>query len=131
MTTTTHTAAALLPLTAAQRGMYYAQALDPGSPAQNTAECLTIDGPLDAHVFRAALRRVTAETDSLRLRFTETPEGPRQQLTAEVEPPLFVRDFRDDGGEEAARAWLRADLAEPFDLACGPAFRHALLRVGE
>ncbi|SCD80920.1 Condensation domain-containing protein [Streptomyces sp. SolWspMP-sol7th] len=120
-----------LPLTAAQTGMYYAQALDPGSPAQNTAECLAIDGPLDPHLFHAALRRVTAETDSLRLRFTETPEGPRQHLAAEVEPPLLVRDFRDNGGEDAARARLRADLAEPFDLATGPLFRHALLRVGE
>ncbi|MFD6150033.1 amino acid adenylation domain-containing protein [Streptomyces sp. NPDC060243] len=120
-----------LPLTAAQTGMYYAQALDPGSPAQNTAECLAIDGPLDPHLFHAALRRVTAETDSLRLRFTETPEGPRQHLAAEVEPPLLVRDFRDDGGEDAARARLRADLADPFDLATGPLFRHALLRVGE
>ncbi|MEU4209473.1 AMP-binding protein [Streptomyces sp. NPDC026206] len=36
-----------LPLTAAQSGMWNAQALDPGSPALNTAEYLDIHGDLD------------------------------------------------------------------------------------
>ncbi|MEW1825903.1 amino acid adenylation domain-containing protein [Streptomyces sp. NPDC088196] len=121
-----------LPLTAAQSGMWYAQALDPTSPAQNTAECLEIDGPLDPDVFAAALHRVTAEADALRVRVEDTPGGPRQHLCAAVELPLTLRDLRDtDDPDEQADAWMRADLAEPFDLASGPLFRHALFRVGE
>ncbi|BCL29720.1 hypothetical protein GCM10017557_45790 [Streptomyces aurantiacus] len=127
-----------LPLTAAQSGMWYAQALDPLSPAQNTAECLEIDGPLDAAVFAAALRQVTAEADVLRVRVEDTPDGPRQHLCAGIEVPLTVHDLRDaddaDDADDAvprAEAWMRADLAEPCDLAAGPLFRHALFRVGE
>ncbi|MEU7484337.1 amino acid adenylation domain-containing protein [Streptomyces sp. NPDC042319] len=121
-----------LPLTAAQSGMWYAQALDPLSPAQNTAECLHIDGPLDAQLFDAALRRVTAEADSLRIRVTDTPDGPRQRVLDAVEPPLTLRDLRGrDRAEEEAEAWMRADLGRPFDLATGPLFRHALFRIGE
>jgi enterobactin synthetase component F len=122
----------VLPLTAAQSGMWYAQALDPRSPAQNTAECLRIDGPLDPELFAAALRRVVAETDALRVRVEDTPEGPRQHVRAAVGLPLTVRDLRGTGdADRRAEAWMRTDLAEPVDLATGPLFGHALFRVGE
>ncbi|MEU6357586.1 amino acid adenylation domain-containing protein [Streptomyces sp. NPDC047072] len=117
-----------LPLTAAQSGMWFAQALDPLSPAQNTAECLEIDGPLDPRLFAAALRQVTAEAEALRVRVADTPEGPRQYLHDEIELPLTVRE---SATPEEAEAWMRADLAAPCDLASGPLFRHALFRVGE
>ncbi|MEU2879924.1 condensation domain-containing protein, partial [Streptomyces sp. NPDC007070] len=121
-----------LPLTAAQSGMWYAQALDPLSPAQNTAECLEIDGPLDPAVFAKALRQVVAESDALRVRVEDGPDGPRQYVRSHVELPLTVRDVRDARDPEGqALAWMRADLAEPFDLAAGPLFAHALFRVGD
>ncbi|MFF3504787.1 amino acid adenylation domain-containing protein [Streptomyces sp. NPDC003247] len=137
----------VLPLTAAQSGMWFAQALDPLSPAQNTAECLHLDGPLDARAFAQALRRVAEEAESLRVRVEDTADGPRQHLVPDVELPLTVLDLRDAAGtddaegrgdaeatgdaEERAEAWMRADLARPFDLAAGPLFRHALIRVGD
>nr|APD71949.1 non-ribosomal peptide synthetase 2 [Streptomyces sp.] len=132
MTGDTGTAVTELPLTAAQSGMWYAQALDPLSPAQNTAECLEIDGKVDPELFAAALRQVVAEADSLRVRVEDTPDGPRQHIAGTVELPLTVRDLRGaKDAEEQAEAWMRADLTEPFDLAAGPLFRHALFRVGE
>ncbi|KPI00182.1 amino acid adenylation domain protein [Actinobacteria bacterium OK074] len=122
----------VLPLTAAQSGMWFAQALDPLSPAQNTAECLEIEGPLDPGLFAAALRRVVAEADALRVRVEDTPKGPRQQVLAEVELPLHVQDLRaDEDALGRAEAWMRADLATPCDLAVGPLFGQALFRVGE
>ncbi|MER7728755.1 amino acid adenylation domain-containing protein [Streptomyces sp. NPDC096323] len=122
----------VLPLTAAQSGMWYAQSLDPLSPAQNTAECLEIDGPLDPDVFAAALRRVIAETDALRVRIEDGPKGPRQFVAASVGLPLTVHDLREaPDPDRQAEAWMRADLGEPCDLGAGPLFRHALLRVGE
>lgn len=122
----------VLPLTAAQSGMWYAQSLDPLSPAQNTAECLEIDGPLDQELFASALRQVVAETDALRVRVEDGPQGPRQTVAASVELPLTVHDLRDvPDADGQAEAWMRADLAEPCDLAAGPLFRHALFRVGQ
>ncbi|MFK0173296.1 amino acid adenylation domain-containing protein [Streptomyces sp. NPDC090306] len=121
-----------LPLTAAQSGMWYARALDPDSPAQNTAECLEIDGPVDPETFAEALRRVVAEADALRVRFTDTPDGPRQLLYDEVELPLTVRDLR--AAHDAVRTaeeWMAADLARPCDPTSEPPFAHALFRVGE
>ena len=75
---------------------------------------------------------MTGEADSLRVRIEDTPDGPRQHLCAAAELPLTILDLRGTGDpEERAEAWMRADLAEPFDLASGPLFRHALFRVGE
>ncbi|MFI6647184.1 amino acid adenylation domain-containing protein [Streptomyces sp. NPDC050529] len=122
----------VLPLTAAQSGMWYAQSLDPLSPAQNTAECLEIDGPLDPEVFAVALRRVTAEADALRVRIEDGPQGPRQIVAASIGLPFTVHDLRGvPDADRQAQAWMRADLAEPCDLTAGPLFRHALFRVGE
>ncbi|MEU1125063.1 amino acid adenylation domain-containing protein [Streptomyces sp. NPDC005899] len=121
-----------LPLTAAQSGMWYAQSLDPLSPAQNTAECLEIDGPLDAGLFAEALRRVADEADALRVRVEDSPAGPLQHLAPLDELPLTVHDLRGvPDAERQAERWMRADLAEPCDLAAGPPFRHALFRVAE
>ncbi|MYS74503.1 AMP-binding protein, partial [Streptomyces sp. SID5926] len=117
----------VLPLTAAQSGMWFAQALDPLSPAQNTAEYLEIDGPLDPVLFARALRLVADETEALRVRIEDAPDGPVQHVPEAIELPLTGRE---SGTEAEALAWMRADLAEPFDLSSGPLFRHALFRVG-
>ncbi|MCX5415681.1 amino acid adenylation domain-containing protein [Streptomyces sp. NBC_00059] len=125
-------ASGVLPLTAAQSGMWYAQSLDPLSPAQNTAECLEIEGPLDPELFAGALRRVTSEADALRVRVEDSPEGPRQRVLDSVGLPLTTHDLREaPDASRRAEEWMRADLAEPFDLNAGPLFRHALFRVGE
>ncbi|OON79640.1 non-ribosomal peptide synthetase [Streptomyces tsukubensis] len=120
-----------LPLTAAQSGMWYAQALDPGSPAQNTAEWLEIDGPLDPGAFARALRIVTAEAEALRVRVEDTPDGPHQYILDAGEPPLTVLDLRGPDAEAEAHRWMRADLAEPRDPALEPLVRHGLFRVGD
>ncbi|MFI1395999.1 amino acid adenylation domain-containing protein [Streptomyces sp. NPDC020681] len=128
--------AAGLPLTAAQLGMWYLQALDPDSPALNTAEYWEIEGPLRPELLAQALRRTAREAEALCVRITETADGPRQ---FSLDPgalgsgfPLHRADLR---GEQdpwaAARVWMDDDLKRPFDLAAGPLFRHALLRIGD
>ncbi|MEU7104377.1 amino acid adenylation domain-containing protein [Streptomyces sp. NPDC046215] len=125
-----------LPLTSAQAGLWRARALAPGSPALSTAEYIEIHGEVDPLLFADALHRTVGECDALRVGLTDTPEGPRQVPLA-IEPPgrgfpLHTADLRDRRDADAsARAWMCADLAEPFDPAAGPLFAHALFRVGD
>ena len=129
-------AAAGLPLTTAQAGLWRRAALDPCSPALNSAECIEIHGPLDPVVFAEALHRTVGETDALRIRVEETPHGPRQLALAIEAPghgfPLQIASLLDQGDPDAvAGAWMRDDLRDAFDLGTGPLFRHALFQVGE
>ncbi|MCC3779624.1 hypothetical protein, partial [Streptomyces sp. UNOB3_S3] len=54
-----------LPLLAAQSGILYAQALDPANPVLNTGDRVEIAGPLDEELFERALKRTTAEAETL------------------------------------------------------------------
>ncbi|MEJ8632584.1 amino acid adenylation domain-containing protein [Streptomyces sp. MS2.AVA.5] len=125
-----------LPLTAAQQGMWFAQAIDPRSPALNTAEYVVLDGDLRPELLVQALRQTAAEAETLSVRIVETPDGPRQ---FPIDPaasgtgfPLHSADLRTEAdAQAAARAWMDHDVARPFDLAAGPPFRHGLLRVGD
>ncbi|MEV0684162.1 amino acid adenylation domain-containing protein [Nocardia sp. NPDC050378] len=78
-----------LPLTGAQLGIWNAQRLDPESLSYLVGEVLEISGtePVDVPLLDIAIRRTIADTDTMRLRFSETPEGPRQRIT-DLEPEL-------------------------------------------
>ncbi|MEU4411272.1 amino acid adenylation domain-containing protein, partial [Streptosporangium sp. NPDC023963] len=119
-------------LTAAQRGIWSAQALDPESPAQNMVEYLDISGDLRLPLLEEAIRQALAETEVARLRFGQDGGDPWQM----VEPPpdyrLPVVDLRGEpDATAAAEAWMRADAARPADLEAGPIFGITAFRVGE
>ncbi|MFE2945204.1 amino acid adenylation domain-containing protein [Streptomyces sp. NPDC059255] len=122
----------VLPLTAAQRGLWFAQKLDPENPSYNVAEYADVIGPLDPARLRAAVRQVVAETDALRLTFGERDGVPFQTVHASggVGIPLVDLSAADDPHGEALRR-MRADLAAPADIARGPLVRMVLYRLGE
>ncbi|MFD6392829.1 amino acid adenylation domain-containing protein [Nocardia sp. NPDC060259] len=78
-----------LPLTGAQLGIWNAQRLDPDSLSYMVGEVLEISGPdpIDVALLDNAIRRTIAESDTMRLRFGDTPDGPCQRIT-ELEPEL-------------------------------------------
>jgi nonribosomal peptide synthetase DhbF len=121
----------LRPLSAAQLGVWSAQAFDPQSPAFNIGEYLEIEGPLDPALFEEAVRQAVARTDALHLRFVETDEGPLQYpepYTGWEMPYLDLHGEPDP--RAAAEEWMRRDVARADDLARGPFFTLALFRAG-
>ncbi|GIZ97802.1 hypothetical protein TTY48_24140 [Tsukamurella sp. TY48] len=115
----------LLPLTAAQLGIWNAQRLEPDSPYYVVGDVLEIagDAPIDVEALRSAIARTVAEADSLRLRVVPTPDGPRQWIddAADLRPDIV--DLRDEPDPRAAaeaavvaeRARLAAECAEMTD----------------
>ncbi|GAA1040549.1 hypothetical protein GCM10009557_62170 [Virgisporangium ochraceum] len=121
-----------LPLTAAQRGIWYAQGLDATNPIYNGAEYVDIAGPVDAGVFLATLIRVVGETDALRVRFHTDDEGPWQVVHDEPAVDLAVTDVSTEPDPVAAAERLMlADVRRPVDLLRGPLFTHILFRVSD
>lgn len=119
------------PLLAAQEGIWTGQQLDPDSPAYNTAEYVLIDGPVDTAGFDAALHHVVAETEALNVAFVVDDQGRPWQTDAPAgDWRLHTADLTTEPDPHAAAlAWMGEDMARPVDLARGPVFGHALLRV--
>ncbi|WP_432043635.1 amino acid adenylation domain-containing protein, partial [Streptomyces cadmiisoli] len=119
-------------LTAAQEGIWYAQALDPESPAQNMADYLDIAGTLQLALLEKAFGQALAEAELLRVRFGQSGHGPWQVVDLPLDYRLPVIDLRQEPEPvAAAEAWMRAEAARPADLEDGPVFTLAALLVGE
>ncbi|MFD5027713.1 amino acid adenylation domain-containing protein [Streptomyces sp. NPDC058373] len=123
---------AAYPLTAAQRGLWFAQRLDPDSPAYNVAEYVEVRGELDVRALRRAVRHVEEETEALRLTFWEQDGVPWQRVWAQprIEVPVVDVSAHADPRAEAVRR-MEAELARPADLARGPLARMALYRLAD
>ncbi|MBW4716878.1 condensation domain-containing protein [Saccharothrix obliqua] len=122
---------ATLPLSAAQTSIWFGQQLDPANPVYNTADYVLVEGPVEPARFERAVRSAIAEAESLHARFALAGEEPRQWH----EPrdwPLPVLDLTDRADPlAAAEAWMREDVRTPVDLAEGPLFAAALLKLAD
>src|SRR6201997_78543 len=119
-------------LSTAQLGIWFAQQLNPSSPAYNIGEYLEIHGSVDAVSFERALQQVVAETEALRVQIIEHAGGPQQVLGP---PPSWSMPIIDVSGEPDARAaaesWMQVDLARPIDPTRGPLFGYALFKASD
>ncbi|MBB6171884.1 amino acid adenylation domain-containing protein [Nocardiopsis mwathae] len=122
------------PLTSAQAGVWKAQQVEPDSPVYNIAWCVEIRGRVDLDRLAAAVRRATAEAESLHTVFTTAagPDGTPRRTAAPADPAPRLLDLSADPDPAAtADAWMRTDLDRAADLERGPLFTQALLRLGD
>ena len=120
----------ILPLSTVQRGIWFAQQINPASAAYNIGEYIEIHGPISPVVFEQALRRVVIEAEALHLRFS-TDAGLATQRMGSLSqwsvPIIDVSGERD--ARAVAEAWMQADLARPIDVSQTPLFRFALFKA--
>ncbi|WP_329462495.1 non-ribosomal peptide synthetase [Streptomyces sp. NBC_01431] len=125
---------ARLPLSAAQRGIWFAHDLDPTGRRYNVAEYKEIHGPVDAALLAAAWYQLACEADVLRVSLIEHDEFGLWQLL-DAEPGARALHFFDVSGaadpEGTARGWMDDDLATPVDLSSGALYTVALFKVAE
>lgn len=121
----------LLPLSAAQYGIWLGQHLDTGSPAYWTAEAVELCGVLNQAQFEAALNQAVAECDALHQRYACDGRSVWQTQANDSGWKLLQLDFSAAAAPfEAAQRWMQADLLQTADLAHGPLFASALLQLG-
>ncbi|MFF3822826.1 amino acid adenylation domain-containing protein [Streptomyces griseus] len=124
------TPAGTVRLTAAQRGVWFAQRLAPSDPSYNIAEYADIKGPVDAGLLSRAVNRTAREMEALRSTFGELNGVPFQRVeerAALTVPLVDLSDEEDPYGEALRR--MRLCLAEPADLSAGPLVRVTLYRL--
>jgi len=110
-------AAELFELTSAQLGIWNAQRLEPDSPYYVVGDVVQIEGGdrIDTALLAEAMTGTLADAESLRLRMTETADGPRQWVSDEPVVPPRVVDVRTEADPRAAAEQLVT--AERFALA--------------
>ena len=121
-----------LPLTAAQRGLWYAQGLDPDNPIYNIAQAIDVDGPVDIEKLSEAMHTAVLEVDALHLRFAEDADGPYQWVERDRDWSLRVVDLRSNTDPSAeAESRMRHDLGTAHPVEGGELFTETLYVVGE
>ncbi|WP_308404058.1 non-ribosomal peptide synthetase [Streptomyces rhizosphaericus] len=120
-------------VSSAQAGIWLAQRLDPENPCYNCGVTFTLTGRPDHDALRRAVERAVAETDTLRTRFHDTPDGPRLEVApaAGTESELHFVDLSDREDPDAAvEARTRTDLGTASDLARDALYTHVLFTLG-
>ncbi|MFG3120566.1 amino acid adenylation domain-containing protein [Streptomyces sp. NPDC048201] len=120
---------AVLPLSYAQRRLWFLRRLDGPSATYNIPFAVRLDGPLDQEALRAALDDVVARHSALRTVFPADGEGPRQHITEPGAPnvPFTVRD----ADESRLGAAVAETAAESIDIECELPLRATLLRLAD
>ncbi|WP_157248545.1 non-ribosomal peptide synthetase [Nonomuraea typhae] len=112
-------------LSPAQERMWFLDRLAGGDSSYTMLAAARLRGTLDPAALSRALTELAARHESLRTAFPEVGETP----VAEVRPAAPVHLDLADITEAELGAAVAARADEPFDVARGPLFRAALLRV--
>ncbi|MDH2430897.1 amino acid adenylation domain-containing protein, partial [Sphaerisporangium sp. TRM90804] len=110
-----------LPLSFAQRRLWFLHRLEGPSPTYNIPIAVRLSGDLDEACLRTALRDVVARHETLRTVFPETRGVPRQHVLDPGDVPLTLESHPID--EDELPAALAAEARHAFDLTREPPIR--------
>ncbi|MFD7864526.1 amino acid adenylation domain-containing protein [Streptomyces sp. NPDC059783] len=116
-----------VPLSAAQRRLWFVSQLDAEDTSYNTAYTLRLTGRLDIAALRAAFADLAARHEILRTVYRESGGEPRQVVLDAAPVPFSVTEV----SEEELPARLTAASRHRFDLAARPPVHTALFTTGE
>ncbi|WP_460146297.1 amino acid adenylation domain-containing protein [Pseudomonas sp. H3_H08] len=118
---------ARLPLSYAQQRQWFLWQMEPDSAAYHIPAALRIQGDLDLEALQQSFATLVQRHESLRTTFVQVDEQAFQVIHEQMNPMVIPRIL--DGGHEQIQAFVRQQIAEPFDLQNGPLLRVGLLRV--
>jgi natural product biosynthesis luciferase-like monooxygenase protein/amino acid adenylation domain-containing protein/FkbM family methyltransferase len=122
-----------LPLSFAQRRLWFLDRLESGSVAYVVPLALELEGPLRVAALARSLADVLARHEVLRTVFPEREGEPEQvvlPVTAGRLPVVDLEGLPPDVRESEARKVAQRESSRPFDLERGPLVRFHLLRLG-
>ncbi len=123
-----------LPLSFAQRRLWFIDQLEPGSAAYNMPFALRLRGRFDPAVLARAVTEIVRRHETLRTVFAVVDGEPVQVVRVAAPVALPVTDLRSLPAESREREVARLTSEEavrPFDLAAGPLLRVGAVRLAE
>ncbi|WP_435592527.1 amino acid adenylation domain-containing protein [Nocardia sp. bgisy118] len=123
--------AGAFPLSAAQRGIWFAQHFAGDIPI-SIAQYVEFRGALDLDLLADVARQAVHEFGSGYVRLIEVDGFPYQMIDTSLEDETLLVDLRGEPDPaEAARAWMRAEYTAPLDLLRDRLAKSAMLRLGD
>ena len=123
------------PLSFAQQRLWFIDQLMPGTPLYNIPVAMRMSGALDASVLERCIAEVVRRHEVLRTSFGMSDAQPSQVIADSPDTTIRVVDLRAmknaDERENEARRLTAEETLRPFDLARGPLWRAALIRLSE
>ncbi|HEU4556335.1 MAG TPA: amino acid adenylation domain-containing protein, partial [Longimicrobium sp.] len=122
-----------LPLSFAQERLWFLDRLEPGSAVYNIPVAWRLGGALDEAALERSLSEIVRRHEALRTVFREVDGSPVQVIAPFGGFTLPVEDLSNlsqADRETAVRRRADEEAQWAFDLAAGPLFRAALLRLG-
>jgi amino acid adenylation domain-containing protein len=123
-----------LPVSSAQRSIWFFDQLSPGSPVYNVAGTARMRGPVDPDALRQSLEIIVRRHQTLRTTFHQRDGEPFASVSEPPRIALPVIDLSALSGPDrtaAATARCRAFAHAPFDLSADPMLRAELLRLAD
>lgn len=124
----------MLPLSSAQRRLWFLAKLEPDSPVYNECITLQIKGTLDTEAFLHSLRVIFERHEAWRTTFDGKDGEPMQIIHPEmtIEVPVIDLSMHPFPESEAeALRIAREDVLSPFELETGPMARAVLIHLRE
>ncbi|MEV4443005.1 amino acid adenylation domain-containing protein, partial [Streptomyces sp. NPDC049577] len=118
-----------VPLSFAQRRLWFVNRMDPGASHYNMATALRLRGPLDEDALSAALADVVTRHESLRTVFPEDGGRPHQMILG-PDAATAALPRRLTTTEEELTETVETFVRQGFDLSVEPPLRAALLALG-
>ncbi|TDV43191.1 non-ribosomal peptide synthetase [Actinophytocola oryzae] len=120
-----------LPLSAAQRRLWFLDQVQPGSPLYNVVGAAHLHGSLDRAALQRSLDEIVRRHEILRTTFHQDEDEPWARVRPAGPVPLPYHDFSARPGRDAAVATRTArEARRPFDLTTDLMLRTVLLRTG-
>jgi amino acid adenylation domain-containing protein len=121
-----------IPISSAQKRLWFIHQLEPESPAYNIVAAVRLLGDLDEAAFKRAFQTVCQRHEILRCRFPERDGNPVVRLREDAIPDIEVLTVdKARGGEAAALKHIQLETFRHFDLANGPLIRPMLIHLSE
>jgi amino acid adenylation domain-containing protein len=119
-------------LSFAQQRLWFVDQMEGAGAAYHVPDAVRLRGRLDVDALRGALEEIVRRHEALRTVFRTRHGEPVQVILPASEVPLPLHDISslpEPEREYALRALVHEEARRPFDLAAGPLFRAALVRL--
>jgi amino acid adenylation domain-containing protein len=124
-----------LPLSWAQRRLWFLDRLQPGSDFYNVVLACALLGDLNVPALEWSLQQIIHRHGALRTRFVVEDDEPMQRIETSIEFHLQVFDWANQEGPDSLRKRaeeiVAQEAAKPFDLGTAPLLRGVLIRLQE